>query len=141
VGAAPPTLAPKPKTSSLLERAAGDGAITDAEGLERAYAQGDAYPEDGFRNKCYGYGLNRPPNRPQIVPESSPPTLAHNFRKTHVLKHQMRNLLHRRKRHIAFRRLFFWMSPSTKCEMYYIDETAISHFGGCFFWISPDPTM
>ena len=40
---APPILAPKPKTSSLLERAAGEGAITDAEGLERAYAQGDAY--------------------------------------------------------------------------------------------------
>ena len=38
-----PTLAPKPKTSSVLERAAGEGAITDAEGLERAYAQGDAY--------------------------------------------------------------------------------------------------
>ena len=38
-----PTLAPKPKTSSLLERAAGEGAITDAEGLERAYAQGDTY--------------------------------------------------------------------------------------------------
>ena len=38
-----PTLAPKPKTSSLLERAAGEGAITDAEGLELAYAQGDAY--------------------------------------------------------------------------------------------------
>jgi pimeloyl-ACP methyl ester carboxylesterase len=36
-------LAPKPKTSSLLERAVGEGAITDAEGLERAYAQGDAY--------------------------------------------------------------------------------------------------
>ena len=43
-GPAPaPTLVPKPKTSSLLERAAGEGAITDAEGLERAYAQGDAY--------------------------------------------------------------------------------------------------
>ena len=33
----PPVLAPKPKTSSLLERAAGEGAITDAEGLARAY--------------------------------------------------------------------------------------------------------
>ena len=33
---AAPTLAPKPKTSSLLERAAGEGAITDAEGLRRA---------------------------------------------------------------------------------------------------------
>ena len=40
---APPVLAPKPKTSSLLQRAAGEGAITDAEGLARAYAQGDAY--------------------------------------------------------------------------------------------------
>jgi hypothetical protein len=40
---APPIFAPKPKTSSLLERAAGEGAITDAEGLARAYAQGDAY--------------------------------------------------------------------------------------------------
>jgi hypothetical protein len=40
---APPPLAPKPKTSSLLERAAGEGAITDAEGLSRAYAQGDTY--------------------------------------------------------------------------------------------------
>ena len=40
---APPTLAPKPKTSSLLHRAAGEGAITDAEGLRRAYEQGDAY--------------------------------------------------------------------------------------------------
>ena len=39
---APPILAPKPKTSSLLERAAGEGAITDAEGLRRAYDQGDA---------------------------------------------------------------------------------------------------
>ena len=38
-----PVLAPKPKTSSLLERAAGEGAITDAEGLARAYAQGDSY--------------------------------------------------------------------------------------------------
>jgi pimeloyl-ACP methyl ester carboxylesterase len=37
-----PALAPKPKTS-LLERAAGEGAITDAEGLARSYAQGDAY--------------------------------------------------------------------------------------------------
>ena len=43
-GPAPtPTLVPKPKTSSLLERGAGEGATTDAEGLERAYAQGDAY--------------------------------------------------------------------------------------------------
>jgi hypothetical protein len=47
-------LAPKPKTSdllasepkrdpTLLARAVGEGAITDAEGLARAYAQGDAY--------------------------------------------------------------------------------------------------
>ncbi len=42
-GGTAPTLVPKPKTSSLLERAAGEGAITDAEGLERAYTQGDAY--------------------------------------------------------------------------------------------------
>jgi hypothetical protein len=40
---APPLLAPKPKTSSLLERAAGEGVITDAEGLRRAYEQGDTY--------------------------------------------------------------------------------------------------
>jgi hypothetical protein len=38
-----PVLAPKPKTSSLLQRAAGEGRITDAEGLRRAYEQGDAY--------------------------------------------------------------------------------------------------
>ena len=34
--------APKPR-SSLLQRATGEGPITDAEGLARAYQQGDAY--------------------------------------------------------------------------------------------------
>jgi hypothetical protein len=34
--------APKPK-APLLTRAAGEGPITDAEGLRRAYEQGDAY--------------------------------------------------------------------------------------------------
>jgi hypothetical protein len=38
-----PVLTPKPKTSSLLEQAAGESAITHAEGLARAYAQGDAH--------------------------------------------------------------------------------------------------
>jgi hypothetical protein len=41
------TLAPKPKTSSLLERAAGEGPITDSEGLRRAYQQGDTYSHGG----------------------------------------------------------------------------------------------
>jgi hypothetical protein len=51
-------LAPRPRTSglvtiepkrdpTLLARAVGEGAITDAEGLARAYAQGDTYSHGG----------------------------------------------------------------------------------------------
>jgi hypothetical protein len=54
----PPVLAPRPRTSelfasepkrdpTLLARAVGEGAITDAEGLARAYAQGDTYSHGG----------------------------------------------------------------------------------------------
>jgi hypothetical protein len=53
-----PVLAPRPRTSelfvsapkrdpTLLARAVGEGAITDAEGLARAYAQGDTYSHGG----------------------------------------------------------------------------------------------
>jgi len=35
------------KKKSLLERAAGEGPISDAEGLARAYSQGDAYTHGG----------------------------------------------------------------------------------------------
>jgi hypothetical protein len=53
-----PVLAPRPKTSdlfasepkrdpTLLARGVGEGAITDAEGLARAFAQGDAYTHGG----------------------------------------------------------------------------------------------